>query len=231
MLLCFFSLISFKRGYIFNDEVALWNDAVGKSSSKARPHNNLGKAYEDKGYTDLAMEEYLVAIKLRPRYAPAHSNLASIYNIKGMRDDEERELKLAISYGPPFEDLHRRLGLLYIKKGLLADALKEIDKGIVLISDHPHARRDIAIIYNNEAFLYTDRSDFNRAMILHLVAYSIDPSHINVHYGLALAYEALGETESSIGHWKEYLRLAPANEPFRKDAINHLEGLTRLDTQ
>lgn len=146
-----------------------------------------------------------------------------------MFDDAKNELKLAIAIAErvrsPFEDLYRKLGFVYIKKGRLNDAVREFEKAIALIPDHPDAKRTIAIHYSNEAWSYTDKGDFSRAILLHRIAVSIDPTYADAHYGLGQAYEATEQKEAAIKQWQEYLRLTPSDEPFRNDAMKHLERL------
>lgn len=215
---------SFQRAGIYKNESSLWADSAGKSS-KARPHNNLGRAYEEEGKNGAAAIEYRYVVNIMPGYAPGHSNLAGVYMKQGMWDDAENELNLAIAYGPPFEDLRRRLGFVYLRKGLPDKALAEFEKARALIPNHPDARLNAAGIYTQEGFSYTDKGDFPRALLLHKVASSIDPSYANAHYGLALDYEAMGQKEHALRHWQEYLMLAPPDEPFREDAMKHIKGL------
>lgn len=220
------SFASFQRAGIYKDEFGLWANTAGKSF-KVRPHNNLGRAHEAMGKTNEALKEYSMAVRAYPRYAPSHSNLAGIYIQLGRLDDAEAELNLAIVNSPPFEDLHRRLGFVLVKKGLLGDARMEFEKAMPLIPDHPDARRAIAALYTNEAWPYTDKGDFSSAVLLHMTAASVDPSYADARYGLALDYEALGQNEEAIKQWQKYLGLAPPDEPFRKNAVRHLERLKK----
>lgn len=219
------SAMSFQRTGVYKNNFSLWMDVVKKSPVKARTLISLGLAYEANKMQEDAAKNYLLAARLDPGYAPAHSNLAALYYQKGLFDEAERELKLAIILGPPFEDLHRRLGFVYMQKGLIGEAKMEFVKGIALIPNHPDALLRAAIVYTNEGFSYTDIGDFRRAALLHNIALSLDPLYPNAHYGAAMSYEVAGQKEEAIIHWQEYLRLSPADESFRKDAIEHLKKL------
>jgi tetratricopeptide (TPR) repeat protein len=219
------SALSFQRTGVYKNNFSLWMDVVKKSPLKARSISNLGLAYEANQMYENAYKSYFLAAGLYPAYAPAHSNLASIYYKKELFDEAEKELKLAIRLGPPFEDLHRRLGFVYMRKGLIDDAKREFVKGTALIPNHPDALRRASIVYANEGFSYTDRGDFKRAVLLHDTAISIYPVYPDAHYGAAMSYEAMKQKEEAILHWQEYLRLAPAGEPFRNDAMAHLKAL------
>jgi len=67
------------RNDLYRDAILLWSDAVQKSPGKARPHNNLGHAYAQRGEWDLAIEEFRLALTLRPDYPLAQRNLRNAY--------------------------------------------------------------------------------------------------------------------------------------------------------
>lgn len=68
-----------QRNLLYRDEVSLWSDTVRKSPNKARPHNNLGHAYAMQDNWDRAIEEFRIAARLDPDYAPARKNLRDAY--------------------------------------------------------------------------------------------------------------------------------------------------------
>jgi Flp pilus assembly protein TadD len=76
VLLC---LATNARNDLYRDAVLLWSDAVQKSPYKARPHNNLGHAYTQQGKWDLAIEEFRIALMLKPDYPLAQQNLRNAY--------------------------------------------------------------------------------------------------------------------------------------------------------
>jgi tetratricopeptide (TPR) repeat protein len=76
LMLCFFT---YQRNALYRSEVSLWGDAVHKSPTKARPHNNLGHAYAMQGEWDRAIEEFRIAAQLDPEYALARKNLRDAY--------------------------------------------------------------------------------------------------------------------------------------------------------
>lgn len=222
----FLAFVSFQRIAVYKNEFTLWADVVKKSSLKARPHNNLAAAYKDKKMFNLALNEYMEAIRVNPGYAAGHGNLGSMYYELGRLDEAETEVKLALTANTRFKDLlHRLLGLIYIKKGALDEAAREFKEAIAMIPNYPDARRNIAVIFTNEGFLYADKGDFERALMLHRMAVFADSGYPDASYGLAQAYEAFGQREEAIKQWQEYLRLAPSDEPFRNDAMKHLERL------
>jgi Ca2+/Na+ antiporter len=76
VILCFFTV---QRNQLYHDRLLLWSDAVTKSPTKARPHNNLGYAYALRDDWDRAIEEFRTAARLDPDFILAQQNLRDAY--------------------------------------------------------------------------------------------------------------------------------------------------------
>lgn len=76
LVLCFFTN---QRNQLYRDQMSLWSDAVLKSPHKARPHNNVGRAYAIQGDWDRAIEEFRTAARLDPDFIIAQQNLRDAY--------------------------------------------------------------------------------------------------------------------------------------------------------
>ena len=76
LLLC---LMTIQRNALYQDPVLLWSDTVQKSPQKARPHNNLGHSYAVHGEWKQAIDEFRVALILKPDYSLAQENLRDAY--------------------------------------------------------------------------------------------------------------------------------------------------------
>lgn len=70
--------LTLHRNTAYYSEVALWEDTVAKSPSKARAWNNLGFAYQLEDRKDDAVHAYCTAIRLNPGHVKAHNNLARL---------------------------------------------------------------------------------------------------------------------------------------------------------
>jgi lipoprotein NlpI len=74
-----FCLTTFQRNLLYRDPLLLWSDSVDKSPQKARPHNNLGHSYAQRGAWGRAIEEFRTAARLDPGYTLAQDNLRDAY--------------------------------------------------------------------------------------------------------------------------------------------------------
>ena len=124
---------TYARNMIWKDPILLWEDVVSKSPDKARPHNNLGKAYWERGLKDKAFEEYSIAVKLDPMFPQALTNIANMYREKGQLNRALQHYQMAIFLAPTYTNAHFNLGLLYLQKGDDLNAYK-VFKRIVEIN-------------------------------------------------------------------------------------------------
>jgi tetratricopeptide (TPR) repeat protein len=98
LLLC---AASFTRNTIFQNGVALWSDTAARSPLKARPHNNLGRAYLlAGGMQRWALPSFRRALELDPDYLDARFNLATTYYDLGLMADALREFSLIVEQYP-----------------------------------------------------------------------------------------------------------------------------------
>ena len=64
-----YAILSYRRNFIWKDDLTLWNDIVHKSPKKARPYNNRGLAYDEQGNFTQAISDYNKAIEINPNLA------------------------------------------------------------------------------------------------------------------------------------------------------------------
>lgn len=79
MLVVALLFFTYQRNMLYRDQISLWSDAVLKSPHKARPHNNLGRAYALQGDWDRAIEEFRTTARLDPDFILAQQNLRDAY--------------------------------------------------------------------------------------------------------------------------------------------------------
>lgn len=120
----YFGFLTFQRNKDWKDEVAFFKNALQYAPQNARLHLNFGKAYDDRGQTEEAIQEYKKTIELDPDYTEAYYNLAHTYfGLKNYAEAEEYvEKALALQPGQPSS--LQLLALIKQRKGDYQEAEK-----------------------------------------------------------------------------------------------------------
>jgi Flp pilus assembly protein TadD len=242
---------TYVRNSVWRDDLTLWADTVAKSPSKARPHHNLGAAYEAMGRTADATREYALALALRTREAPVvrvgnaspqlgstsgdasagepdRGNVNALYDAgieharRGQLDDAVRELKLALALQPEHAGLRNDLGNVYLAKERLGDAIHEYREAIRLEPRKADARTNLGLAYQRTGRLDEAVAEYREAVRL-------SPGLATAHLNLCNGYRAQGRLEDAALECAEAIRLAPgAAEPHNNLGVVH-EAMGRVD--
>lgn len=79
LIVIIFLASTYVKNMVWKDEIILWKNVAKKSINKSRGYNNIGKVYSEKGFTDKAIENFLIAIKIDPDCPDAHYNIGLAY--------------------------------------------------------------------------------------------------------------------------------------------------------
>ncbi len=127
---------------VWKNSIVFWNYIMQKETLRVpAPYYNLGNAYFSKGLTDSAIEQYQIAINLKPEHAGAHNNLGVAYKTKGLTDRAIEQYQIAVSLKPDFADAHYNLGLLYLNTGSIDMARTEFERVLEIEPDNYSARQ------------------------------------------------------------------------------------------
>jgi tetratricopeptide (TPR) repeat protein len=196
------SLTAYARNMVWSEEVTLWEDVVKKSPHKARPHYNLGAAYQEQGRLDDAVKEYKMAINLEPDFVKAHHNMGLAYERQGRLDDSIKEYQTAIKLKPDYPIIHSNLGVAYQKQGRLDDAIKEFQTAINLAPDYADAHNNLGAAYQEQGRLDDAIKEFQTAI-------NLAPDNANAHFNLGLVYQKQGRLDDSIKEYQTAINLKP----------------------
>ena len=128
---------TYSRNRVWQANLVLWEDVAVKSPGKARPHYNLGVAYEEKGRFREAIVQYRTALEIRRGYHEAQNNLGVLYAKTGWIDNAIRHFEAAVELEPGDAGYRINLSQAYSIKGypekakeqkMLAERLSSVPK-------------------------------------------------------------------------------------------------------
>jgi tetratricopeptide (TPR) repeat protein len=135
---------AYARNGVWENGVCLWTDVVNKSPDKARPYNNLGKAFNEKGRTDEAIENYKKALSLSPGFAEAQFNLGNSYKDIGDMINAEKAWKKTLEIKPSHSLALNQLGNVSYYRGMFQEAKKYYTASLEMDSMHAKAHYNLA---------------------------------------------------------------------------------------
>ncbi|MDO8488858.1 MAG: tetratricopeptide repeat protein, partial [Candidatus Omnitrophota bacterium] len=152
----FYVILSYRRNFIWKDELTLWNDVVYKSPKKARPYLSLGKAYIEKGNIQQAIFGSSKAIEINSNYAEAYYNRGLAYHQQGNFNQAISDYSRAIEIDPNYADAYNNRGVAYNVQGNIQQGLSDFNRAIAINSN-------LADAYNNRGVNYYLAKEYDKA--------------------------------------------------------------------
>jgi tetratricopeptide (TPR) repeat protein len=192
-----------KQIAVWQDSITLWSYEIKLFPEKALiAYINLGSAYNDLGRTDEAIEEYKIALRIKPDYAEAHNNLGNSYYEQGRIDEAIEEYKIALRIKPDHAVAHYNLGNAYANLGRTDEAIEEYKKALRIRPDYAEAHNNLGNVYDS-----LGRTD--EAIEKYKIALRFKPDYAEAHNNLGNVYDSLGRTDEAIEKYKIAIRHKP----------------------
>lgn len=215
LLVASYSIKTYYRNKVWENDFTLWNDTVRKSPQKERPHTNRGTAYQDMGNLDQAILDYDKAIEIAPYEAEAYNNRGFAYQKKANFQQAILDYNKAIELGPnKFAEAYYNRGRAYQIMGNLQQAISDYNKTIEI-------KPDYYLAYNNRGVAYQNMGNFDQALSDYNKAIEIDPNQGLAYSNRAITYFLRQEYNKS---WEDVYK---AEALGRKVEPGFLEDLKR----
>ncbi len=116
------------------------------SARLANAHTNLADLYVEAGAPEQAVDQYRVAIALRPRFVDVRNKLAHALMQLDRLDEAEVELQAALEEHPLFAAARVTLGLVYYRRGDNIRAVEEWQAALATAPGNAQARAFLAVL-------------------------------------------------------------------------------------
>ncbi len=185
---------------------------------------NLGSTLIELGESAAAETCYRDAISRHPDFAPALHNLGKLLRGRSELDEALALLSRAIETDPTFADAHNSLGNVYRDLGRMDEARTSYRAALAAQPDHARGHANLAYITTHGV----DDPDV-AAMETLLDREGIDAeSEIQLRFGLAKAYEEMGEDARSFDTLRDANRLRRASFAANAETTANAEALADL---
>jgi len=208
VILIAFSLATISRNGDWVSEISLWEDVTRKNPYSSRAHNNLGKAYFEKGDLNKAGFHFKKSIANIPNFVKEKFNLTNADEFLS-RSERSRNinsnnpnLRLVAEIVEP----HYNLASIYIDQGKLDLAEKEYIQTLSLRPGHSSAKIGLGSVYNKKGI-------FDKAEKLYLQVIKDGNAQNNIksypiaHLNLGEVYAKTGRIALAIKEWERAIHL------------------------
>ncbi|MBI4690865.1 MAG: tetratricopeptide repeat protein [Nitrospirae bacterium] len=211
LLIAVFMVITISSNMVWRNDLTLFGKITKEFPAAAFAHNNLGNVYMKQGLSDKAIEQYQIAIRLRPNDSEPYYNLGVIYQDCGFIDRAIEWYRVAIKLSPDDPKPYYNLGTIYQSQGLIDKAIGQYRIAIKLKPDDPKTHNNLGNAYSSMGFI-------DKAIEQFRMAIKLRPDDPKPYYNLGTIYQSQGLIDKAIEQYLIAIRL----EPYDPGPYNNL---------
>jgi len=158
---------------------------------------------------DLAIADFIIAIRLEPNNAVAYRERGVLYFLKGDKDQAIADYNQAIRLDPNYAYAYYNRGLAYYDKKDYDRAIADYNQAIRLDPNYAYA-------YSNRGLVYYVKKDYDRAIADYNQAIRLDPNYADAYYNRGLAYYDKKDYDRAIADYTQVIKLNPNDADAKK---------------
>ncbi|MDD5505645.1 MAG: tetratricopeptide repeat protein [Candidatus Omnitrophica bacterium] len=145
----FYILLSAGRNFEWANPVVFYRNIIKYSPGSFQAHNNLGLQYELKGLHAQAIEEYKLALEIKPGLIEARANLANLYFKLRRFSEARKEYEFVEKVCPPEKagEVENNIANIYEAEGRVEQAIQKYKLALKLDPRIKFAHFNLARIY------------------------------------------------------------------------------------
>ncbi len=202
MVISCYSVLTYQRNKVWEDEFTLWDDTARKSPHNVRPHNNRGIAFDEKNNLAQAMLDFNKAIEIDPKNADAYDNRGIIYGKQSHFTQAISDFNKAVEINPNYVEAYNNRGLTYYSQGNLAQAMSDYNKAIEIDPEPAKTYNYRGLIYYKQGNYAQALSDYNRAI-------AIDSNYAMAYYNRGLGFYNQGNLIQALSDYNKAIEINP----------------------
>ena len=199
--------------------------------SEAHAHFSLGIAYSKKGRNELALQEYLKALKANPQYPQVNLNMGVLYYDTGDYDKAEELFRREIEINKGLEKAYalNNLGNIRVRQGLVEESIPYYKASLQIYPIYQDGKINLAQSYHDAAVLKVSQDSLNRAGELFKGAVDLFPENEMYRYNYGLILGELGREQEAVEEMRTIIRRNPDFQPAQRilDAYEKMQKENR----
>ncbi len=212
-----FSIWTFQRNMDWKDAIIFYQDSVIKTPHKARPLNNLGKAFFLADNIDKAIPYLQKSLEIDPNYDTALYNMGMICLKRKQYQEATDYFYKVIKTSPRNKYAYYFMGMAWLKIGDLEKAGDYFAKTVYLDPRNLDAHINLGYVFAEMGHYEKARQHFQTVL-------EIDPDNVLAYINIGDTFIKEGEINKGI---QDYARALEINTEFGSahDALNKIISL------
>ncbi len=141
--------------------------------------NSRGISWREKGYDEMALNDFDEAIRIDPKNATTYTSRGNLYGDKGDNDKAIADYNAALKLDPKLAPAYSNRGISWMAKG-------ENDKALADFSQAIRLSPKMVDAYNNRGYVWKAKGDAQRAIADFNQVIRLDPQFADAYDSLAL---------------------------------------------
>lgn len=142
------AVISWQECHYWKNSITLFSHAIKiVEKDKYLAYYNRARAYDSEGLYQSAIQDYNMAIHLKPDFPSSYHGRGTSYGKMGQYDPAINDFNKAISLNPDDAEVYNNRGIVYTKLNLHGMAITDFDKAISLKEDYSNPYLNRATVY------------------------------------------------------------------------------------
>jgi tetratricopeptide (TPR) repeat protein len=245
-----------QTGYWRSSETLWSRDLACAPEQNSIAHNNLGNALAGLGRTDEAIEQYRLALAIKPDYVAAYNNLGLAFANRGEAEAAIALYRKALEINGDYVFAYNNLGLALAGVGRAEEAVEQYEQALKIKPDYveahdnlgralarrgamdeaiAHFRRaleinaDYAPAHKSLGLALAGRGQLREAIEQYRLALKINPGYLEAHYNLGNALADGGHLEEALAEYRTALEIKPDYVDARIGLGDVLAGCGQTD--
>jgi tetratricopeptide (TPR) repeat protein len=201
----------------YGDEEALWTYTLNKNPGAWMAHINLGQFFGQTGRSDIALEQYSDALRIRPDLPEAYYNRGSTLAQMGRVPEAIGDFDQALRLQPDSVDVHINLGNALARSGRMREAINHYEEALRIQPDAVDARNYLAEAHFEMADALVQRRQYAEAVDEYRQSLLLRPDSAPAHAHLGYVLAGMHQLPDAIAQFEEALRLQPDDVRTREN--------------
>ncbi|MFP3983499.1 MAG: tetratricopeptide repeat protein [Desulfurivibrionaceae bacterium] len=191
-------------------ESETWDREGKLSQLKYRELLKRGNYYLDQNNLELAKLHFTMAVKERPRSAPAYTGLAKTFSRNEQYENSEKAFDKALASDPLYKPALIASGRLHRDQGNYSEAIELLNRARKHYPENPEVLTELAIAYD-----MTGQEP--KAEPLYKQVVDLNPEDAASHNNLGFNYFLQKKYQEAVDELQQALKLQPDNDRIRNN--------------